>query len=123
MLDLLDNRLGTFLGDIVDDYIGTQLSKHQSVASPKSSSGTGDDDSLTLEVDSRRCLLVCGSLSLLQETLRVSIDPPSYVETYHHVDIFRVDGMLGAVKVPDFMPFGSDRRGGKGIVCLPDCSL
>jgi hypothetical protein len=34
LLDLLDDGLGTFLGDIVDDNIGTQLSEHQCVASP-----------------------------------------------------------------------------------------
>jgi len=31
--------------------------------------------------------------------------------------------MLGPIKVPDFMPFGGDCRGGEGVVGLPDCSL
>lgn len=44
-------------------------------------------------------------------------------KTHKHVSILRVDGVLGTIEVPDFMPLGSNGRWSERVVCLPDCSF
>jgi len=49
--DLIHNGVGTLFRDIVDDNVRAETRIHEGVCASKTSTSTGDDDSLTVEAD------------------------------------------------------------------------
>lgn len=105
--DLVDDSVGPFFTDIVDNDVRAELAVHEGVRAAKTSACTSDDDSLTIKPNLR------GSLWVRRDLLRG-------LEQAKSIEISEFLGVCGLGEVSDFAKPGRDGGGSESGVGLED---